>query len=236
MNGLFHISGARRALILAGAGTFLLFLPAIASVISDRYFYEVQHEGEQEFLARMNIALGDVRIGKAEPGYLFQGEVELESERLHPQFDYSSRDGRAELAVDLESEDAGRRSIGIRGLSSARSSQWLMLFSDEVPLDLELKMGLARAHLDFTGLPVRRLALDCGASKTEIAFTESNPIAMESLHIKAGASAFTAHGLGFTRAESMVFDGGAGRGFDCFLGGAPPAPGRGGGGGGPVSL
>ncbi len=185
-------------------------IPVLAAVASKRHYFEVPYGDERRLNARLDLALGKVRIGQTMDDLLFQAEVVIENEKLTPYFNFSTRDREGYLDIDLESEK-GSGSVSLSGLSAASSSDWLLLFSDRVPLNLDIDLGAAKGDLDFTGLPIEELRFEAGASRADLRFDEPNPIVMEKLEITAGASDVNITGLGYARARRVRFTGGVGR-------------------------
>lgn len=203
----------------------LAALPALAAM-TERYYFEVPHERETSLDAHFDLALGHVEIGKAEPGYLFQAEVALEDEAMVPGLDYR-REGRAgRLALGFESGSKGKSGLTVRGFRVPEDNEWLLFFSDEVPLTLAFELGMADADLDFTGLQVQRLHVESGMAKTRLAFDTPNPVVMEHLRVDAGMARFHGQHLGNARFEHFAFEGGAGSFELDFSGGPLPAGAR----------
>ena len=181
-------------------------LPSGEPVKVVRYFYELQDEGDaEEVAADLDVALGSVRVGKAEEDALFQAEVNLTSARLRPRFEGETSGGRARVALSLGGEE-----VSLRGVRATRGNAWRLYFSQRVPLDLDLSLGAAEADLDFTGVPLRRLTLDCGLARAGVRFAAPNPAELRQLRISAGLSNFEARGLGHARFDAFSFEGGAG--------------------------
>ena len=170
-----------------------------------RSFFEVEDDGEARIEADLELALGRVTTGRAERGTLFQAEVDVASEGFRPRFTHTTRGDQARIELGVQDTDG---SLG--RVRSSRANAWRLYFSDRTPLDLSLALGAAEADLDFTGIPLEHLNLDCGVAKATVRFTEANPAQMERMEIEAGLSEFTARGLGFARFERFEFDGGAG--------------------------
>lgn len=213
-------SGRLRALLFLP----LLVVPLLAAVASKTHYYEVADEGQRALVAHLDLALGSVRVGRAEEGYLFQAQVNLETDQLRPSFDYTEDAGTGHLSVDLETKKDGSKKFP--SLSAAKNSEWLLLFGDQAPLDLQIELGAASAEFDFTDLPVSHLRLDTGASSSTIAFNAPNPVEMETLSISAGASALRIEGLGHARAKYIQFEGGVGKYNLDFSGGTLAQAGR----------
>jgi hypothetical protein len=211
MKSLLHHTHCKTGTLLTVL-VLLVTLPAVAYVIlSEEYFFEVPYQGESELHADLDLALGTVQLGKADEGFLFQAEILLENDKLQPDFQYEVEGTRGQLRVDLVTAKGERKAVRLPRFSSASSSRWSVLFGTEVPLDLKLDLGAARAEIDFTDLPIRRLNLGCGATSALVKFTAPNPEVMEVMQITAGASDFSAEGLGFARAKHIKFDGGIGK-------------------------
>ena len=83
--------------------------------------------------------------------------------------------------------------------------------SPRAALDLRVQLGAADAVLDLSGLRLARLALESGASRTQIRLTEANPIRCDQAELRSGAAELEAVGLGHARCGRVRFIGGVGR-------------------------
>jgi hypothetical protein len=169
------------------------------------HFFELEDEGATSLEADLDVALGSVHVGRAEAGALFQAEVTLAHEGLRPRFEGTTGAGRAHVALGL-----GGEAVSLGGVRATHGNAWRLYFSERVPLALDLALGAAEADLDFTGIPLSRLDLDCGMAHATLRFGAPNPVPMERLLIETGLSDFAARGLGHARFQALFFDGGAG--------------------------
>lgn len=199
----------------------LVALPALAA-FTERYYFEVPHERETALHADLELALGHVAVGKAEAGYLFQAEVALEDKDMVPEMHYEREGHVGHLSLGFESGGKGENGLTVRGFKVPEDNEWLVFFSDRVPLDLSFELGMAEADLDLTGLRVEQLSVESGMAKTRLAFEEPNPVAMGSLDIDAGMTKFEGVKLGNARFEQFSFEGGAGSFLLDFTGGPLP--------------
>ncbi len=200
-----------------------LAVPALASVIGERYSFVVDRErGDQRLEATFNVALGSVTIGQARRGRLLEVEIDLEEDRLKPSLDVRRDNGtvRTLLAFD----EGSRTGFSFRNLRARSRNTWELAFDRNVPLDLKFELGLAEADLDLTGFRVERLQVSAGMSNTRLAFEERNRTQMSRLVIDAGAARFTGEKLGNAQFERLTFSGGAGS-FELDFTGAPLPPG-----------
>lgn len=202
-----------------------LVVPVLLVAVSERHFFEVEHKGERELEAHLDIALGTVEVARADDGYLFQAEVVLENDKLVPDFSYhvSRRSGR--LDVDMTTLKDNKDAVSLPDLGKVKETEWMLYFGDEVPIDLRMELAGTASDLDFSGIPLSRLELEIEASKSTIRFEERNSVAMDYLHIESGASELEIVGLGNTRAEHMRFEGGMGSFTLDFTGEQPISPG-----------
>lgn len=201
----------------------LVALPVLAAV-TERYYFEVPHEDETALDAAFDLALGRVEVGTAEPGYLFQAEVALEDDAMEPGLTYARDGRRGRLQLGFESGGKDNVGLTVRGFKVPEDNEWLLFFSDEVPLRLAFELGMAEADLDFTGLRVERLSVESGMARATLAFDEPNPVVMDVLEIDAGMSRFEGRRLGNARFEQFTLEGGAGS-FDLDFTGGPLPPG-----------
>ncbi|MGD8414091.1 MAG: toast rack family protein, partial [Candidatus Latescibacterota bacterium] len=189
----------------------VLAIPALVVAISERHFFEVEHQHEEELLATLDIALGTVEVRKADDDYLFQAEVVLENERLVPDFNYRVTGDRGRLDVDLSTAKEVDKNVSLPDLGSVKEAKWNLYFGDAVPIDLKFELGGTASDIDLSGIPVRTLRLQLEASKGSMRFTEPNPVEMDYLQIESGASELSISGLGYSRADRMRFEGGMGK-------------------------
>ena len=79
-----------------------------------------------------------------------------------------------------------------------------------VPMDIELNFGAGQAELDLTGLGVRKLVVNTGASESVIRVGEANRERMESAAINVGAADLDVLGVGNLNAEQVTVKSGLG--------------------------
>ncbi len=213
-------SSALTALLVLGLG-----VPLAVIAVSERHFFEVEHEDEEELAATLEIVLGNVTIGRADDGYLFQAEVLLENEKLIPDFNYRVKNGKGRLDVDLTTVKDKKDAVSLPDLGKVKETEWNLYFGNEVPIDLYMDLAGTASDLDFSGIPLSRLRVEIEASKGSLRFDRPNPVDMDYLSVESGASEIEAHGLANARAEHMRFKGGMGKFTLDFTGDRPMRPG-----------
>lgn len=198
-----------------------LVIPVVVIAVSERHFFEVERSNEEEFDAALDIALGNVTIGRADPGFLFQAEVVLENEKLVPDFDYRKSGRKGRLDVDLTTVKDKKDAVSLPDIGKVKETEWNLYFGDDVPVDLRMELAGTASNLDFTGIPISRLRLEIEASKGTITFDHLNPVEMDYLSIESGASELVVRGLANARADRMRFEGGMGKFVLDFSGNRP---------------
>lgn len=201
----------------------LAAIPALAA-LADRFTFDVPREGEERMEATLSLSLGTIEVGAAPAGRLITAEIELDDDRLVPALDTQRRGNTARVRLGFE--EGTNTSVSWRGLRNRSRNHWIVGLSREIPLDLTFDLGLAEVDMDLTGLRVERLNVSAGMSTTRLAFAERNPVVMSHLAVDAGASRFTAEGLGNARFERLSFTGGAGSFTLDFNGAHLPAGAR----------
>lgn len=184
---------------LAFLAGLALAIPLSASAQNWRTITSMRQVGREDVL-RVDIeyGAGQLDIGAARPGVLYRSMMRYDADVIHPEMSF--RNGR--LRIGLEN-------VRVRG-RNLKSGRLDLDLSREVPIDLDLEFGAARANLDLTGLPIRELHIATGASETDLHISEPNREICENVDLNAGAAAFRAFGLGNLNSEQIQFSGGVG--------------------------
>jgi len=77
-------------------------------------------------------------------------------------------------------------------------------------MNLVIDAGAYDGIIDLSGVPLSSLSVSDGASSSKISFNKANPIVMEYLNYRTGASNIQLYGLSNANFKEMKFDGGAG--------------------------
>jgi hypothetical protein len=127
--------------------------------------------------------------------------------------------GNVSYNVPLWNPEVIRRSNSIKvtqetkdkiGLPDEKIINKWDLFIGDHPTNLLITAGAYQGKLDLTGIPLTNLEIRDGASQAEIVFNDYNPVQMNDLVYKTGASQITLEGLGYANIDELSFEGGAG--------------------------
>jgi hypothetical protein len=158
-----------------------------------------QTTGDRNLLqVAVQYGAGTLDLSAGDPGLLYRATMRYDAEAFQPDFDYQP--GR--LRVGLED-------VRVRG-RNVRAGELDIRLGPDVPVDLQLEFGAARANLDLTGIPLRAVRLATGASETVVRVSSPNPIVCESIDFDVGAARFQAFGLANLNAQNLRFSGGVG--------------------------
>jgi hypothetical protein len=138
--------------VLVGLGLWFLLGALIPSGASPLEQLTVPLAGAGEARVRIRFGAGELSIGPAVPGNLVEGRF------TGGVLQRATGAGRIELEQDT--------TYGLPWLDNR--SDWNVGVTGEVPLDLRLDTGAARARLDLTELRLRTLELHTGASDTRV--------------------------------------------------------------------
>ena len=140
-----------------------------------------------------------------------KADIETDQRRdISGNIDYKKRDDLGYLSINT-TEGVGKKRHGRNvNLGEFEKNDWLMQFTDKLPISFDIELGAGKGELDFTGLIVKDFNLSTGASSVVLRFDEPNKELIENLTIETGLSKFKGYGLCNSNFERMSFEGGLG--------------------------
>lgn len=153
---------------------------------------------------RVQYRAGRVDIRSSNDPLLYAMHLRYDERRAVPlhRHDFEQR------VTSLGVESTGDRS---RASASDREAGELRLsLADRIPLDLDLEFGGTQSQLDFGGLALQSLRLECGATEATLLFSKPNRIRMREMELNLGAADFTALHLANANADQIRVRGGVG--------------------------
>jgi len=181
-------------------GTMALVASSAAAWETEEIHKEIRWEGEKLVEVEISFGAGDLTLSAGSGDLLLDADVVIPEGQPRPEIRYRVEDhvGKLRLKTEKKKHDWPRR------------SRWDLRFGDEVPLTFEINLGASESTLDFSGLRVRGLEINTGASSTKILFDRPNPEVLEKLEINVGAAKLRAKGLGNANFKRLRFEGGVG--------------------------
>lgn len=195
---------------IVAAALALVLMPAAAAAQQPDWAelqFRRQADGVRSLDVQIEYAAGELDVGPAEPGLLYDLDLRYDARRLRPDrsWDVAGDAGRLALRLgpaedgfgdwEVDGEEAGRLRLGL---------------GPDVATALTIEVGAAKARVRLGGIPLTALTYRTGASSTEISFDVPNPERMTRMELAAGAAEIEAKSLGNARFERLVFEGAVG--------------------------
>jgi hypothetical protein len=97
-----------------------------------------------------------------------------------------------------------------RTVTAFQQGPWALQFSPDVPLSLDVELGIGKGEFRLGGLQVRDFTLSTGASDVTLSFDTPNVGTIDNINIESGLSRFQARNLGNANFKHLRFQGGVG--------------------------
>jgi hypothetical protein len=169
--------------------------------------------GREKFLV-VNIDYGNgyIYFNKAKTSHVFEGEFVYDKHRPDVRYEVVGNEGRLNVhfsgKLSKDSEDEESRNI--MSLKKIYDNELHLNFSPEIPIDMDLELGVVKGDMDLGGLKLRKLNLEVGVSQGSILFGEKNSETLESCSIQGGVGKLAIEELGNANLENFSFEGGVG--------------------------
>ncbi|GAB4363419.1 MAG: hypothetical protein Kow0042_01300 [Calditrichia bacterium] len=155
---------------------------------------------------------GFITISKLTTKNVYEGEFVYEKSRPDIRYDIVGDEGRLQVyfsgKVRKDSRDEDARNIS--SITNLYDNELRLHLSPEIPINLDLELGMIKGNLDLSGLKIQSLNMEIGVSKGTIVFDEPNPIKMENCTIEGGVGKLNIERLGNARVKNFSFEGGVG--------------------------
>ncbi len=156
---------------------------------------------EEHLEVEVGFGMGKLAIERGEAGLLYRAVFDYDEAFATPTHTY--RNGLLDIGIDMRKQ--GR--FGTRPSVDSSLDLWL---PGGIPIDLRLDFGAGESDMDLSGIPIRKLEFNTGASRSEVRIDEANRERMESASFNVGAADLTVRGMGNLRAERVTVKAGAG--------------------------
>jgi len=133
---------------------------------------------EEDLRVKVDYGAGVLTVRRGDDGELYNALFHFDENWAVPKTRYAN--GR--LEVGLSASDNRNSDFG----DWPDEASLELELASGVPMDLELNFGAGQAELDLTGLGVRKLVVNTGASESVIRVGETNRERMESAAINVG--------------------------------------------------
>ena len=176
----------------------------------------VDMTSETTLFAKVKVSNGLIYVRKASDAQAFAGEF-IFTERP-PMVSYEVVGNEGRLTVKMSSQKKGKNedydldwdSDENIELGDMYDNECHLDFSDRIPINLKMDLGLVQGNLDLGGLKLSDCDITTAVSQVKIDFSEPNLIEMKYMDIECGVGKFRLENLGNANFSTLNFDAGVG--------------------------
>ncbi len=159
-------------------------------------------------------SIGNLIMKPSKNKYIITGNINYNSAMVKPTVELTNKNNisRLDLKVKPDKTSDNNTKSFINSLIEDGNDNYKINFEmpTKMSTDMNLNFGLGKVDLDFSGLRIAQLVMNCGLSDVSLVNTKSNIINCEKVHISTGVSDFNSSGLGNFNASNYIFDVGMG--------------------------
>ena len=159
-------------------------------------------------------SIGNLIMKPSKNRYIITGNINYNSAMVKPTVELTNKNNisRLDLKVKPDKTSDNNTKSFINSLIEDGNDNYKINFEmpTKMSTDMNLNFGLGKVNLDFSGLRIAQLVMNCGLSDVSLVNTKSNIINCEKIHISTGVSDFNSLGLGNFNASKYIFDVGMG--------------------------
>ena len=159
-------------------------------------------------------SIGNLIMKPSKNRYIITGNINYNSAMPKPTVELTNKNNisRLDLKVKPDKTSDNNTKSFINSLIEDGNDNYKINFEmpTKMSTDMNLNFGLGKVDLDFSGLRIAQLVMNCGLSDVSLVNTKSNIINCEKIHISTGVSDFNSLGLGNFNASQYIFDVGMG--------------------------
>jgi hypothetical protein len=194
----------------------IIWMLPVVIIASDKDLSTLKKEEpltkEKSLAVFINYGNGYLDLGRANSSKIFEGEFVYKDPRPDVRYEIVGDEGRLDIEfsgrVTHEEDDEDQKTI--RSFNKLYENEMLLNFNDDVPLTLDLELGVIKGDMDLSGLNIKEIDMEIGVSQATIHFDEPNPSLMESFSIEGGVGKLSLENLGNARIRDFHFEGGVG--------------------------
>lgn len=206
--------------------TFLVILSVILLADenkgeSTRITKSVDQTSEKVIHVDITLGNGKIYLEKGSPQKVFEGEFTYEQHAPEINYEIVGEDGRLTIQFDEnQNREKGKEKkfTHLSSLDDLYGNECHLKLSPNLPIVLNLDLGVIKGEMNLGGLQLRKIILSSGVSEAQINFNEPNPISLEYFDVEAGVGALEISNLGNANFQRFKFDGGIGKYILDFAG------------------
>jgi len=167
---------------------------------------------EKKLVVLLKYGNGYLTLDKSSPSHVFEGRFVYERRRPDVRYEIVGNEGRLNIYFSgkLKKDDQEDESQNISSLKKIYDNKLNLSLNPELPLSLEMELGVIKGEMDLGGLQIESMSMEIGVSEADIYFDEPNPVVMKSCRIEGGVGKLSIENLGNANFEEFTFEGGVG--------------------------
>ena len=158
-------------------------------------------DSEQATEIKLEFGAGELKIGSGDSEFLVSGSATYNVEEFEPVVTISE----SKVKISQQMDDINLIPV----IGDDLENRWDLSLGS-YPIELDIAAGGYQGEFDLGGIPLLSLRIAEGAAKTDLSFSELNPVEMDTLRYDTGASQATLTGLANANFRDMDFRSGAG--------------------------
>ncbi|RMH81581.1 MAG: hypothetical protein D6681_18015 [Calditrichaeota bacterium] len=175
---------------------------------------EVKRSNENTVYVRVQIGHGQVFIDRAPQSRIFVGEFSFTHRPPVVAYEVVGDEGRLSVKFarkQRKSKEPSSKDDYDIELDKDETGESVLNFTDEIPLNLNLDLGVIEGRLNLGGLQIQECEITTAVSKSaSVEFSHPNPIPMRSLRVENGVGKMKLLNLGNANFSDFYFSGGVG--------------------------
>ncbi len=173
----------------------------------------ISFNGEKLLYVKVVMGKGRIYIQPAENQNLFEGDFLYDNKAPHISYESVGDEGQLYIKfsdVKNRKKDEDDYSTNISSLDKLFDNESELRLSPNVPINLNMEIGVVKGELDLGGIQLKNCSLQAGVMKTNIDFAKPNRISMNNMKVEAGVGKLNMYNLGNSNFHHLSFDGGVG--------------------------
>ncbi|MBT3478579.1 MAG: hypothetical protein HOA15_07495 [Candidatus Marinimicrobia bacterium] len=180
--------------------------------VRDHYQYKVGNVDELK--VNIDFGIGELTLDANMKPMVINGDIFYYPSKVDPEIDYTERIGRGIFSIktdhdkkyDFDFDDNTK----LRGPLSEFENKLEFSIPKNIPIEFDMDFGIGEANIDFTGLTLSRVIIDCGLGSMNVSMNTPNLETCDFLRIDTGLGEFNAEGLGNLNAREVDIEVGLG--------------------------
>ena len=158
-------------------------------------------DSDQAAKVKLEFGAGELNIDPGDSKFLVSGTATFNVEEFEPEVTVT--ESRVKISQQVDDINL------IPVLGDELENRWDIELGS-FPMELEIAAGGYQGKFELGGIPLLELRIAEGAAKTDVSFSELNPVQMDTLRYDTGASQASLTGLANANFREMDFRSGAG--------------------------